>query len=249
MASEQDFPHLTKAPITEALIDIQVAHKEAPSMEVLRGVVDVIKDDFPVIEERFLASLQVEFKDKEAKAGRKQAPHGFNAKSEDGKYVIQVLVGRLSVNRLAPYISWDDLREKTERIWGIYLEKVKPARVTRLATRYINRIVLPNKPFELSNLLRKPVELPEGLPEGVGSYLVRLAIPDTETGSVAYVHQVLEPATPERSSHFIFDIDVFMGMDLDPHSEEVWETLEGLRGYKNRIFFRCLTEQVVESFK
>lgn len=249
MTNSPKYPNLSNAPITEALIDIQVVQNEPPAIESLRNVVEAIKDDFPVVEDRIQTSIQVEFNKGEATTSRGQSPQGFNARSTDGLYVVQILMGRLTVSRLAPYVSWDDLREKAEHVWRIYLDNVNPLRVTRLATRYINRIELPDEPFELSGILKKPVEMPEGLPEGVGSYFVKLAIPDPDTGSVAFVHQILEGGGPQKQPFLIFDIDVFMQVDMDVQKEDVWETLEGLRGYKNRIFFGCLTDEAIEQFK
>lgn len=79
---------------------------------------------------------------------------------------------------------------------------------------------------------------------------MRVVIPEAETGAVAVVNETIAPSAPGSSTiPLIFDIEAAREIELAPEGQEVWETIRVLRLLKNRIFFRSLTVEALESFR
>lgn len=241
-----NYPHLAKPPIVEALIDFQVRFDELPTIEVLRDVTSLIKEEFPSIEERNRAR----FNFSNPKNSIDKDILGFVARTEDKEYAVQIMKDRFTFSRLAPYTDWDDLCEHTNRIWRIYRETVQPKRIVRLAVRYINQLLLPSPIQDFSLYINNAIEIPDGLPQGLSEYMTRLIIPDPESGAVASVQQNLNGITNDERVSIIFDIDAFKSIDIDTDNEEqIWSNLELLHEYKNRIFFKSLTKEAIGLFQ
>ncbi len=249
MSKGTGYPHLANAPITEALIDIQVRYHELPTNDVLRSVAQAMKDAFPLLEERQQTTISISMVP-EAETNMVHQPYGFLLHSADKHYAAQILQDRFSLSRLTPYIDWADLRDQAKQFWQIYRDIAAPKRVVRLAVRYINKLLLPSPIEDFSVFFTKPIEIPESLPQGLASYMTRMALPEPETGSVALIQQVLEGVTLENEVSIIFDIDTFKQVDLAAdNDEEIWSDLENLRDYKNRVFFKSLTNRAIELFQ
>ena len=75
----------------------------------------------------------------------------------------------------------------------------------------------------------------------------RLVLPDPPATIV--VTQAFDQMTPSILP-LILDIDVFVeGKSFAADGDEVWEQLDQLRDFKNRIFFGSLTPKALELFR
>lgn len=93
-------------------------------------------------------------------------------------------------------------------------------------------------------------EIAPNVPQGLSSYFMRLTIPDPESNNTAIVTEVMEPVAQGKTVlPIILDIDVFKEKILEPASPEIWSMLEGLRDFKNKIFFNSVTSKTKELFK
>jgi uncharacterized protein (TIGR04255 family) len=63
--------------------------------------------------------------------------------SADGSRAIQLGEGFLSINRLPPYISWEDFIPSVHEAVAAYVEIAKPKGIARIGLRYLNRVFLP----------------------------------------------------------------------------------------------------------
>jgi len=247
MNGDAKFENLKNAPITEALIDIQVRFQTPPSGEVLKSVSDAVSDEFPNIEERQRATFSV---GSETEPSIQQKSHGLIVRSEDRVHALQIMPDRFAFSRLKPYSNWDELKANAERIWLIYRDITKPERIARLSVRFINKLPIPMPIQDFGEYFTKPIEVPKELPQGLSSYVIRMVIPDPVSQSVATIHQILEGSTPENQLSIIFDIDVHKLVDFPPEeSNDLSQMLEILRDYKNRIFFNSLTQKTLNLFR
>lgn len=166
--------------------------------------------------------------------------------SEDEKYVAQVRVKGFTLSRLAPYKTWPSLVGEAKRLWSIYLERVEPVRVDRVATRFINNLQLPLGPVEsFQTYLRKFADVPDEAPQALTSFFQRFQLVDAESRASVNLTLALESAPPSGLVPVILDIDAFAFKDMEPQSEEIWDIIEGLRNLKNRCFFGSLTERAI----
>ena len=246
--------HLEHAPITEALIDFRVkawAGFRAEKFANLRGR---LAARFPKVEER--RGLQATF----GVIQRKGQPpvmedlglQGYFFKASDEKTIAQFRVDGFTVNRLHPYTSWEKLFPEAMDLWRLYASFSKPEVITRLAVRYINRIVLPpGAMLPLStNLLRKYLEaapvIPPEVPQSISGFLTRVTVHDPKTEINAHVAQALETNAPGQQLVVILDIDAFKQREFTIDDPAIEQTFVQLRAFKNLIFFNSLSDSILE---
>lgn len=244
---------LTNAPITEAVVDFRVAPRDGLRVADFEPLVAMLAPDYtkkgPLIE--LHASVQVE-SGQAPQTDSTLAEVGVRLHSADDRYVLQLQLEGFSLSRLAPYENWETLRSEAMRLWHLYVKETRVETVRRIAARYINNLQLPIQPGEdLAIYLSRPPELPPGLSQSVTGFIQRVSFQDPESGVSAVLTQALTqfpigqwpPTMP-----VILDIDVFRVRDVAASSADVWNQLETVRAFKNRIFYSALTDKAVENY-
>lgn len=241
------FPTLQNAPITEAMIDIQVQLPPDVDLAQLRKFHGGLERQFSKIEERVQVSAVLKM-DKVSGAeieSKGPTPDGWLLHSAEDALLAQVRLDGFTLSKLPPYITWKSLSDHAKELWHRYVEIARPTKVTRLALRYVNRIEMSLGDFKES--IRTVPEIAHGIPQGLPEYFMRLVIPHP-SGSVAIVTEASLP-TPEIPT-MLFDIDVFRFMELEATDESrVWSVLEELRAYKNVIFFNSVSPKQLEKYR
>jgi uncharacterized protein (TIGR04255 family) len=117
-------------------------------------------------------------------------------------------------------------------------------KVTRIASRYINRIVIaPGDSFDKTFLTTFMIG--PDLPQLVAGFLLRMVIPFDDEGAAAIVTQSLDGS----GTGCVLDLDTFSERIEGIPREEIWARLDQLREVKNRLFFGSLTPEALEKFK
>jgi len=239
-------------PVVEAILDIRAILPPDISLSHLQAFQDVVKIDYPLKKERRFLEGGVQFKSGSAPEF-KVSPEkidGFLFHSVDGKSIVQARLDGFTFNKLHPYSNWEKFSVEAKRLWAEYIKIAKPMSVSRVALRYINRIELPVPFSDFKEYVRTIPEVANGIPQGLGSFFVRLVIPNEEIGATAIVTETIEPVGPGTNKlPLMFDIDVFKDVSLSPTASEVWAIMDKLRGYKNQIFDKSLTDKTKEFFK
>ena len=239
--------HLSKAPIREAVIDIRVT--PAVTFESIEGLRAQLKERFPNAQNMSRRMFGFEFGESEFKTSSvDKGPLGVRLTSEDGKHIVQLRVDGFTFSRLPQYLAWEQMRAEAVAVWKYYLESTRPEKVTRTAVRYINVMNLPLPITDFKEYMTAPPEVPAALPQAVASFLSRVVIVDTASGTAAIVTQALETALGDKAP-VVLDIDAFKEFEVAGDSDSVWGTLEILRDFKNRIFFESITEKTAELFE
>lgn len=235
----------SKAPITEALIDIQVEGAEGLTPLLLAGCQNPVLSEYPT--KRELKTNFAQFKlGSQPTVSATSEDVGFAFVSPDGKQLFQVRTNGFTANRLAPYASWETFSQEARRLWNIYRETAKPIRITRIALRYINRIDIPTPQVELKDYFHTSPEVAKGLPQSMAGFFMQILLPlDDAKASVNIVETVVEPPQPGTVS-VILDLDFFRTQELPVTEEEVWDLFEVLRVKKNVVFDACITEKTKE---
>lgn len=94
---------------------------------------------------------------------------------------------------------------------------------------------MPIKDF--GEFLTAPPIVPESLPQGVNSFLTRVALHEPLIDAEAIITQALEPIIKSDFASIILDIDVFKNKPDGIEEKSAWEALEKLRYFKNKVFF------------
>ena len=244
MARQQ---HLRKAPITEALIDIRVklpAGGNDPNK--IRSLHEKIKDQFP--QEKEIRHFEMEFQSGPPPEQKTRSSHtGYRYDSSDGHRVLQAKVDGFTFSRLRPYENWESLREEAKSMWELYCEVLQPEEVVRVATRYINEIVIPGPLIDFDHYLTMPPSIPKTLPQVLAGFFTRIVVPHKDKKVNVIITQAFEPGGNPDKISVILDIDVISGEPLHL-KDDIWGMIDSLRDIKNQVFFESITERAAELF-
>jgi len=245
-----EYSLLRNAPITEALIDIRVKIKADFNVQQLLSLHDVIAGQYPRKNEQFQYEGNFEFKQGESSSSGSGTLNGYVFTSADNKQVFQARRDGFTFHRLRPYEQWDTFRDEVFRLWKLYKDLISPE-IVRVALRYINKLDIPLFPqplLDFNEYLTATPIVPEGLPQGVSSFLTRVVINDPETNAVAILTHAFEQTVDPKFLPIILDIDLFKQKEVISE-EDAWQILEELRRLKNKIFFASITEKTKELFQ
>jgi len=244
--------HLPRAPVTEALIDVRVSNREGLTFAALQTAIGALDFGYYLKTPIVHGTLAI----KVAPGGLPQtdaesAQIGLRLHSPDEKYVAQFTLQGFTLSRLPQYENWENLLAETQRLWSIYLERIGPTRVMRIATRYINDLKLPLQPgMSYETYLQKFMDIPDEVPQAVESFFQRFQLVDQEWGARVILTLSAQGTFPGNPiPPIILDIDAYTATDLDPRDQGLWTTLAHLRDLKNRGFFGTITEQAAELYK
>jgi uncharacterized protein (TIGR04255 family) len=242
--------HLSRAPITEALLDLRAVLPTDFDVKSLEEIHDAIRDRYPNKDERRREEIEFVVKPgEEPRASPKSMGiHGYFFRSEDEKRIVQYRRDGFTFNWLRPYATWERLRKEAKEAWENYRQLAQPVSITRIALRYINRLDIPLPLRDFSDFLTAPPTVPAALPQGVTSFLSRVVIHDPHTSANAIITQALEALVTPEVAPIIVDIDVYREASFSADSAEIWEILEHLRKLKNTIFFESVTETTLDLF-
>jgi uncharacterized protein (TIGR04255 family) len=240
------YPHLARAPITEALVDLRVDLPPDVSTETLMQMQAALAESYPTKRDRL--HWQVQFNPQErAVASEETKQTGFIFWSSDERRAVQARLDGFSFSWLKPYEDWAALRDEARRTWTEFVRIARPLRVTRVALRYINRIEL-KRPVDFNEyLVTFPRTQSSAVPTPTGLFMRLVsAIPE---GTLVVTEAIDELGSTDQIIPVILDIDIFREGLFDVDGHEAWPVLEVLRGAKNRVFFGSVTPKALELFK
>jgi len=247
MAEIQPLPN---APIKEALIDIRV---------VANGSVEIFEKNYAQFSEEYPEKHQIQRNTIGWEIGKgdpvsstvNQQYVGYKYLSADKKNIVQFRTDGFTFSRLEPYQDWKSIRDEAKRLWDIYSPIAGIEAISRIAVRYINALKIPLPISDFREYLTASPEVPEGLPQAVSDHLTRLVIHDPTLNVNCNLTQALQPMEPDSSDFItiILDIDAYIISNYDINSLKYWQDLEILHDFKNRVFFKSVTDKAIELFK
>jgi len=241
-----EFKYLPNAPITEALIDIRAKLPSNFNVHAFKELHEDVLKDFPLMEtqKEFSADFKLE-KDKPSIQTKSEGVRGYIYKSQDKKNIVQFRRDGFTFNRLKPYTNWGDIIDKANKLWPIYTKHSNPIKITRIATRYINKINLPHTTQDFSIYMTSPPNNPSK-EDFISGYLNRLKLFDPKHEIEVNITQSLEKGTEKEQITFLLDIDAYVNKNYDPYDPEIWDLFGNLRKKKNSVFFSSLTDNAID---
>jgi len=240
---------LAKPPIVEAILDIQVAFPHAIDVSQLRELGRALRPEYPQFREQFQATVNLEQVPTTQTINR--GLRGYSFLSTDLKKIVQVRIDGFTFNRLAPYVSWEDAYSQALAAWGHYRSAFPDFKVTRVATRFLNRILLPlddRNMVEIDDYFKIGTKDPHDDTLVFASFFSNQFFNDVQTGFGANLNTASQPVEG-RNLPVILDIEVFEQRLEEVASTEPFSILNKMREVKNRLFLRSLTAKALELFK
>lgn len=240
--------HLNRAPIVEALIDIQfapIADMDLPAIaaELSDGKDCAISDLFETLLEPRVDENAIRHSSSVANVAGKRLDFLVE------RSVIQIRNGGFTFSRLAPYATWEEMVEPALVAWSYLLKYLQAGRISRVALRYINVLELPLPLNSFDRYLASPPQVPKELQLGISGFLTRVLCPLKE--DLLSVTQSLEREASDSSVVKVaLDIEVSHERELERLDVSMLDlVLNRLRAEKNDAFFAYLTDDALELFK
>lgn len=236
------YPHLSKAPIREAIIDIKVKFPKKVTLRQLEEFGEIISAEYPDRSERRFAAVTFG-----KKTEVQQDVTGYLFRSKGNQQIVQARFDGFTFSRLRPYETWDKFRDEGSRLWKIFTKHFRPSTTERVATRFINEFSI-QAPLNLSDYLTaSPVNL-KTMPPNFESFFTRIVFPNPDIPSITIITQAINKIKPDGPASILLDIDVFYVKSYSVRSPKPWEFIDKFREQKNSIFFESITQNAVELF-
>jgi uncharacterized protein (TIGR04255 family) len=246
--------HLRNAPITEAVIDLRV--RTSVDLDVQRFAELRLKlgQQYSSAKAITLFELGIQQPQPGAPLEGRGVLHGcigYRYESLDGKYIAQFRRDGFTFSRLAPYTKWEEIFTEASRLYRFFVEVGSVEEVTRVATRYINRLWLPQPEAKnLSLFLTTPPRIPPKVSARLTGFLTQIQFQDLETQISGTITQTVQPAVGSLNKiSVILDLDAFELKTSSPEPDQVLERFADLRSVKNKYFFASITDKTVALYK
>jgi uncharacterized protein (TIGR04255 family) len=249
--SESEF-HLGKAPIIEAVLDIDCVLPTSFKLEDVEVAArDSFRSEYPKLKKQFLLQHSVKHPaEGPAEVSGSRALQALQFLKDDEKQLIQLRRNGFSFNRLTPYDSLDTYLPEIESTWHAYQRLVSPSGIRRIALRYINRLLLPvdGGKLRLSDYLRQAPQLPEETKLSFTGFLHQHQAVESGTGNKVAIIIASQPVVNDELP-VILDITASKDCRTEPSSwEEIEAAIRALRGLKNQVFKQSLTQPCLNRY-
>jgi uncharacterized protein (TIGR04255 family) len=244
--------HYSRAPITEAIIDLRIVPAQGFSVENLVPIREMVAGRYPIQEEEHVQYQQMSFvgTDLLQTEGGHQL-NGFRFVSEDKRKIFYARLDGFAFSTRAPYDRWESFRDEARSLWNLYSSATMPEGVTRAAMRYINRIDIANAAtgIRLEDYLRTYPEFSVDFPEDsvMNNFFMQLQLWQQDLGCWLIINEAPEVSPEEGTLSVRLDLDLFREQYEEPWPVDddtiVWEFLERLHDRKNEIFEASITNR------
>jgi uncharacterized protein (TIGR04255 family) len=243
--------YFPNAPIVEAVLDIQFVPDKPVEMDNLAKIQSLLGEGYRTRRLQTTWTGHVEFKPGDpSKTKTSSEPVGYTFFSDDGKNAVMARRTGFAFSRLQPYTDWKQFETSARAAWKVYRSIVTPKSVNRVALRYINRLELPLPLPDLKEYLLTVPEIAPGLPQGMAHFFFRVLIVDQATGALAAITETVDMSgATETQIPVILDIDAYREGQFSTSTEKFWPMFDELHDFKNRIFFKTLTEKAKAAYR
>lgn len=243
------YPHLARAPIVEAVIDLQVSDVGVPTDNL-----KVEMAGYPEVNQLTGYEIGVGIEEGGGISRRDRSHiHGYRYTNRNNGFIAQFRRNGYTLSKLEPYDCWETFEAKAREKWELFkrVAEMEASQVTRIAARYINKLLVPeDEGVHIQSYLTNAPETPdEDAFPFLDHFFSRMVIPLDE-GIRAIVISTMEDARIENGHRvipFVLDIDVFKDVsENDVTDELIWTTLGQMRDHKNKIFFSVMTDKAIQ---
>lgn len=246
--------NLKSQPLVEALCEFQFNLAGSNELTMPGLFYADVKEDFPDQSLVNEFSIQVELGTLGGTPQFIRPPQRLQLKRTDGSAMLQIGQGGLIVNRLQPYVSWEDFRELIFKAFTTYINLCGEYTLKRISLRYINHLIpLGNEGFKIDDFLTviplfpRPIDRPMTGFQQVYEFFY-------ESSKASLVHRTAVVEKPEGDTVILLDLD-FISQDIFPFQDNS-KALEWLREWLNQAhehieeaFISSLNPSYYESLK
>jgi uncharacterized protein (TIGR04255 family) len=198
-----------RPPIQEAVCEIRFSMPSPLIKEEIERIQSTWTPEYPI--QQMVAEQSVELHLAVDRVDTKSTSVGNKliTRSSDGKNLAQLGSNFLAVNRLNPYVGWeesfrDTILARINEVQRVYTLK----EMERVGLRYINKIDFPESNLCWTDWFVMALPVPGGLGERGGSFQFHFER-QLDSNVRAVINFLSLPSPPDSGTSVILDIDVF----------------------------------------
>ena len=250
---KQDFETFANPPIKEVIFSIDVELPNDYPVNELASIHESIQDQFPQIKDiiEYVKAFHFSRQDEDMPTDSfDKRLTGYLLTDTKEEKAVQYLCYGFIYNVVNQYSDGDLFIKECQELWQYYLNIIGEVTVKKISLRYINRIEIPiGNENPISDYFDTRPLISNKLNYSLSNYYMKLMVKDPESGSVGLITQTIEEEIGGDSIPFILDVDSSMDCDIKSTDNELWEKVFVLRGFKNELFFNCITDKTKELFR
>ena len=250
----EQFPHLLKAPIVEAVIDFRAKPTGQCEQKKFETYFKEQFRGYPTLQVQFHNQVSYQLRPSSVETSEPAKAisswHGLAFHSADKLKIAQCQRDGFSFSRLAPYERWEVFEGEALQLWEKYCNLTKPVEIERIGVRFINRIEIDSKGGDLSYYLVNAPRSWDSFPVPFAGFMHSDTFSVPDTNYLIHVIRALQPGdTISVKPAIILDTDIFTQTPQKVDEALVKAKLAEIRWLKNKIFFASLSPGLLESFK
>lgn len=234
-------------PLIEALCEFQFESNQPWDWTIPGLVYDKIKSDFPKKRQQNMLEVEMTAEEKTIAQRVKGGVARMQFLREDENVLVQVGPDLLVVNHLKPYYNWINFKRYTFDVLEIYQKIVNPKGIRRVVLRYINRVEIPERHFEIEDYILAVPSIPHSIPQIFRSFITRVEIPFQSDSGILVLQTGMIPL--ENMAAFQMDLS-FISIKLELiviDSAPAW--IENAHDIIEQTFETCITDKSRAIFK
>lgn len=169
--------------------------------------------------------------------------------TEDEKSLIQVGPKLLSINRLAPYTSWEDFLPFIKKGLEAYKAVVNPKSIHRIGLRYINRIEIDADNTELKDYFEFRPFVGKNLPQDYGVFIVGIQAPYEDSRDILKLELTSAASEEPNKVAFVLDLDYFLVRPGAVSFDDVFDWVDRAHIHIEDVFKASITEKLKQKFR
>jgi uncharacterized protein (TIGR04255 family) len=247
----ETFPHLSAAPIVEAVIHWVARAGKAFSSDDLKKNLTERFSNYPECQPQHELQFETNFAaDGSATEAHREKWHGYRLTSLDKRRIVQFTRDGIAFSRLTPYENWEVFSAEALRVWKIFVEFAEPSEVQRLGVRFINRIT-PIKLADVGRYLSTPPKRARRLGMPMNSFLLQSAHDVPGHPFRINVVETIQPPAPLGTDDYglVVDIDVYTTQEFAVADELMLDYLTKMHWLKNKTFFSLMSKKAILRFE
>ena len=250
---EKKFPHLNRAPIVEAVIDLRAAVAVAWEESTITEILKPKLPEYPKKQSMSGFQQQVTLAPGTVPAARTidTGWTGLRVQTEDGLQIAQFNRSGFVFSRLRPYEEWERLLSEAMHLWEVFASLGQPPEIQRIGVRFINRIDLSIAEVDLDDYLRPA---PEGarelrIPCRHFFYADAFGVPGHPYAINRIRTSQPVPGLQPETTALVLDIDVSTTEPSPLRRDLLEQRLTEMRWLKNKMFFGSIAPNALEAFR
>lgn len=235
-------------PINEAVCEFRFTDQTEWDQTVPGRFYEKVESFYPLKDERTIHEIKI-IHEKKGSRHEIQRSRRVVFLSADKKDRVEIGDRILCINRLRPYVTWEQFRPKIQNSLNTLEQIVSIRGFERIGLRYVNRINVPGSKPELDDYFSFQPFLGKDLPSEFVDFIVGCQFQFEEGRDLCKVTMTnTHVGSPEISS-FLLDIDYVL---IQPKAINVHQYQEWIRNAHDKveeIFEGCIKDELRKIFK